>query len=315
MLIEYHSIDGYKEGNEVRKYMSDALGSSTQTAAITKASVKKDEVSSAELKYVQADAIAQGISSDISSTKAEINQQQSIIDNPPTIPVTESSKKGSSTTHKVDEKAVKAAENRLNQLEQDLGTFETDLVKAQQEASTVEQDMLSIQSEFEEANGKLATLSEAEEITDKLLDVYQGEDGFLNAQDEEANIDRLNELVETISGYGDIDGNGSNDGESYANAIDAFLNGDNGYHDTAQNREYESDYVARGEVPPWEQIGGSGLGIAQLGVASEIVGESNTIGNPEYVDVDVTGSGDTRSSIRDRVIESGNNAVSNDLDV
>ncbi|NQY79801.1 MAG: hypothetical protein HRT47_05760 [Candidatus Caenarcaniphilales bacterium] len=283
--------------------MSD-IREGTIASATNQATVKQDQVASAELAYVQTDAVAQGIAGDISSTKSQIGQTQSVIDNPPTIPVTESSKKGSTTTHQVDENAVKQAESRLAQLEQDLGTFEADLVNAQQATSSAEQEMVGKQAEYAEANTKLSTLGEAEVFADKLMNVYLEQDGFLNPEEEAASIDRLNELVATISDW-DIDGDGANDGQAYADSIDAFLNGTNGYHETAGNREYESDYIARGEVPPWQQTG-SGDSLS----GGDIIADS-----AEYVEVDVIGSGEGRNSIRDSVIASGNNAASNGLDV
>lgn len=264
-------------------------------AATTLVSDEESKVSSAELTYVQTDAIAQGISGDISATKAQIGQTKAVIDNPPTIPVTESSKKGSSTRHEVDENAVRQAEQRLAQLEGDLDTFKGDLNKAKQDTSSAEQEMLVCQAEYEVANSKLATIGEAEDLAGKLLDVYQGEDGFMNAEEEKVTIDKLDKLVETIADWGDINGDGSNDGEDYANSIDAFLNGTNGYHETAGNRDYESDYIARGEVPPWQQVGSSNSGA-------------------NNVQVDVIGS-EGRNSIRNSVIASGNNAASNGLNV
>jgi len=284
------------------------LREATIAAATTNASVKQDEISSAELNYVQTDAVAQGISGDISATKAQIRQAEAVIDNPPTIPVTESSKKGSSTRHEVDENAVRQAEQRLAQLEGDLDTFEGDLNKAMQDTSSAEQNMLDKQAEYQEANSKLSTLGEAEDLATKLLDVYQGEDGFLNKEEEEASIDRLNELVSTIAEWGDLEGNGSNDGEAYAESIDAFLNGTNGYNETAENREYESDYIARGEVPPWQQVSSKGSGEA---LSQDDILDTSA----NYVEVDVVGSGEGRNSIRNSVIASGNNAVSNGLDV
>jgi len=284
------------------------LREATIAAATTNASVKQDEISSAELNYVQTDAVAQGISGDISATKAQIRQAEAVIDNPPTIPVTESSKKGSSTRHEVDENAVRRAEQRLAQLEGDLDTFEGDLNKAMQDTSSAEQNMLDKQAEYQEANSKLSTLGEAEDLATKLLDVYQGEDGFLNKEEEEASIDRLNELVSTIAEWGDLEGNGSNDGEAYAESIDAFLNGTNGYNETAENREYESDYIARGEVPPWQQVSSKGSGEA---LSQDDILDTSA----NYVEVDVVGSGEGRNSIRNSVIASGNNAVSNGLDV
>ena len=232
---------------------SDALGSSTQAAAMNKATIKQEEVASAENDFVQSDAVAQSLAGDISSTKSQISQQQAVIDSPPTIPVTESSKKGSTTTHEVDENAVKAAEQQKAQLEADLATMEADFNNAKSEVSTSEQDMLSAQTENEEVNTKLSTIGESEEILTKLLDVYEGNDGFRNAQEEEVKLERLDELVGEISEFGDIDGSGSDDGAEYADMVDAFLNGDNGYNETAKNREYEGDYIARGEVPPWKQ--------------------------------------------------------------
>jgi len=284
------------------------LREATIAAATTNASVKQDEISSAELNYVQTDAVAQGISGDISATKAQIRQAEAVIDNPPTIPVTESSKKGSSTRHEVDENAVRQAEQRLAQLEGDLDTFEGDLNKAMQDTSSAEQNMLDKQAEYQEANSKLSTLGEAEDLATKLLDVYQGEDGFLNKEEEEASIDRLNELVSTIAEWGDLEGNGSNDGEAYAESIDAFLNGTNGYNETAENREYESDYIARGEVPPWQQVSSKGSGEA---LSQDDILDTSA----NYVEVDVVGSGEGRNSIRNSVIASGNNAASNGLDV
>jgi len=280
----------------------------TIAAATNNASIKQDEISSAELNYVQTDAVAQGISGDISATKSQIRQAEAVIDNPPTIPVTESSKKGSSTRHEVDENAVRQAEQRLAQLEGDLDTFEGDLNKAKQDTSSAEQNMLDKQAEYEEANSKLSTLGEAEDIATKLLDVYQGEDGFLNKEEEEVSIDRLNELVSTIAEWGDLDGNGSNDGEAYSESIDAFLNGTNGYNETAENREYESDYIARGEVPPWQQVSSKGSGEA---LSQDDILDTSA----NYVEVDVVGSGEGRNSIRNSVIASGNNAASNGLDV
>ncbi len=280
----------------------------TIAAATNNASIKQDEISSAELNYVQTDAVAQGISGDISATKSQIRQAEAVIDNPPTIPVTESSKKGSSTRHEVDENAVRQAEQRLAQLEGDLDTFEGDLNKAKQDTSSAEQNMLDKQAEYEEANSKLSTLGEAEDIATKLLDVYQGEDGFSNKEEEEVSIDRLNELVSTIAEWGDLDGNGSNDGEAYSESIDAFLNGTNGYNETAENREYESDYIARGEVPPWQQVSSKGSGEA---LSQDDILDTSA----NYVEVDVVGSGEGRNSIRNSVIASGNNAASNGLDV
>ena len=288
--------------------MSDAVGTNVNETLAGVVEQQTTRVSDSEMALVQADASAQSAASTKSSIMASKQQAQATLDNPPTIPVTESDKKGSTTTHQVDENAVRQAEQQLAQLESDIAAVEQDLQVAKEQVSSAEGEMLEEQAVLAEATTQLSTLSEAEDIASKLIDTYQGEDGYLNRDMEDAYIERLNELVETISEWGDLDGNGSNDGEAYANAIDSFLNGENGFYDTRENREYESDYIARGEIPPWQQTGSGddGDAVSAEGLATE--------DEPEYVEVDVVG-GDTLKNIRNSVQEAGNNAVQNDLDV
>lgn len=190
---------------------------------------------------------------------------QATIDNPPMKTITESSKKGSSSRQVVDENAVAAAKADLAQLEVQISSLQTEKDSAQSKENSALKTKETGKAELDENITQLSTFNEADKLLTKFTDVFSGTDGFANKGEEDAALKRLGDYTNKIKEWGDVDKDGVNDGQHFADAVNGFLHGEGGY--LSEDRKYESDYKAAGEVAPWKQAAttsndSSGTGLA-----------------------------------------------------
>jgi hypothetical protein len=192
---------------------------------------------------------------------------QATIDNPPMKTITESSKKGSSSRQVVDENAVAAAKADLAKLEVEIGSLQTEKDSAQSKEDSALKTKETSKAELDENITQLSTFNEADGLLTKFSDAFSGTDGFANKGEEDAALKRLLDYTDKIKEWGDVDKDGVNDGKHFADAVNGFLYGEGGY--LSEDRKYESDYKADGEVAPWKQVAtttestdSSGTGVA-----------------------------------------------------
>ena len=174
------------------------------------------------------------------------------IANPPMKTVTESSKKGSSSKQVVDENALAAAKADLAKLEVEISSLESEKNTTKGDEDNALKTKESSQAELDENITQLSTFNEADGLLTKFSDAFSGTDGFANKGEEDAALKRLGDYTNKIKEWGDIDGDGVNDGQHFADAVNGFLHGEGGY--LSEDRKYESDYIAAGEVAPWKQV-------------------------------------------------------------
>jgi len=177
---------------------------------------------------------------------------QATIDNPPMKTVTESSKKGSRSRQVVDENAVGAAKAQLAKLEVEISSLQAEKDGAQSQEDNALKTKETSKAELDENITQLSTFNEADGLLTKFSDAFSGTDGFANKGEEDAALKRLGDYTNKIKEWGDIDGDGVNDGQHFADAVNGFLYGEGGY--LSEDRKYESDYKAAGEVAPWKQV-------------------------------------------------------------
>jgi len=218
----------------------------------SQASSSAARLDNSETEYMVHNATRTGAERSIQIKESAKSSAQATIDNPPMKTITESSKKGSSSRQVVDENAVAAAKADLAQLEVEIANLETERDTAKNDETTAEKTKDTEQVELDETSTQLTTFNDAEELLGKFEDSFSGTDGFANEGEEAAALKRLNEYTEKIEEWGDIDGDGIDDGKHFADAVNGFLYGENGY--LSQERTYEADYIAAGEVAPWRQI-------------------------------------------------------------
>lgn len=177
---------------------------------------------------------------------------QATIDNPPMKTITESSKKGSKSRQVVDENAVAAAKADLAKLEVEISSLQTEKDSAQSQEDSALRTKETSQADLDENIAQLSTFNEADGLLTKFTDAFSGTDGFANKGEEDAALKRLTDYTDKIKEWGDIDGDGVNDGQHFADAVNDFLHGEGGYF--SEDRLYESDYRADGEIAPWKQF-------------------------------------------------------------
>jgi hypothetical protein len=192
---------------------------------------------------------------------------QATIDNPPMKTITESSKKGSSSRQVADENAIAAAKADLAQLEVQISSIQTERDTAKSDEDSALKTKETSQAELDENITQLSTFNQADDLLTKFTDAFSGTDGFANKGEEDAALKRLGDYTDKIKEWGDIDGDGVNDGKHFADAVNGFLHGEGGY--LSEDRKYESDYKAAGEIAPWKQVAttnrtfdSSGTGVA-----------------------------------------------------
>jgi hypothetical protein len=223
--------------------LRDRVESNVSTAA--------SSVNSSGIEHATYSATLAGAQRSINITQAAKAGAQATIDNPPMKTITESSKKGSSSKQVVDENAIAAAKADLAKLEVKLSSLETERDSAASLTNTALQTQETSQAELDENITQLSTFNEAEGLLTKFSDAFSGTDGFANKGEEDAALKRLTNYTDKIKGWGDVDKDGVNDGQHFADAVNGFLHGEGGY--LSQDRKYESDYIANGEVAPWKQ--------------------------------------------------------------
>lgn len=227
--------------------LRDRLESNVSTAA--------SGVDTSTIEHETYSATRAGAERSISVKEAAKANAQATIDNPPMKTITESSKKGSSSKQVVDENAVSAAKADLVQLETEIASLESEKDTAKGDENSALKTKKSNQVELDENVSQLTTFNDADKLLTKFTDAFSGTDGFANKGEEDAALKRLGDYTDKVKELGDIDGDGVNDGELFADAVNGFLYGEGGY--LSQDRKYESDYVAAGEVAPWKQVAAS----------------------------------------------------------
>jgi len=224
-------------------------------------------VDSSDYEYQVHNATRTGAERSIKIKEAAKAGAQATIDNPPMKTITESSKKGSSSKQVVDENAVAAAKADLAQLEVEIGNLESEKDAAKSEESSAEKTKETEQATLDESAGQLSTFNEADKLLTKFEGAFSGTDGFANEGDEAAALKRLQDYTDKIKEWGDVDGDGVDDGQHFADAVNGFLHGENGY--LSQERKYEADYIADGEIPPWKQVAETTTDSSGTGVAND----------------------------------------------
>ncbi len=224
--------------------LRDRLESNVSTAA--------SAVDTSTIEHETYSATQAGAERSISVKEAAKANAQATIDNPPMQTITESSKKGSSSKQVVDENAVSAAKADLVQLGTEIAALEEEAATAKSDANTASETKETSQGELDENVSQLSTFNEADDLLTKFSDAFSGTDGFANKGEEDAALTRLGDYTNKIKEWGDIDDDGIDDGQHFADAVNGFLYGEGGY--LSQDRKYESDYIAAGEVAPWKQV-------------------------------------------------------------
>lgn len=239
--------------------LRDRVESNVSTSAST--------VDTSTIEHETYSATRAGAERSISVKETAKANAQATIDNPPMKTITESSKKGSSSKQVVDENAVSAAKADLVQLEAEIASLESEKDTAKGDEDSALKTKESSQVELDENVRQLSTFNEADELLTKFSDAFSGTDGFANKGEEDAALTRLGDYTNKIKEWGDVDGDGIDDGQHFADAVNGFLYGEGGY--LSQDRKYESDYIAAGEVAPWKQVAtttestdSSGTGVA-----------------------------------------------------
>jgi hypothetical protein len=227
--------------------LRERVESNVSTAALS--------VDTSSIEHETYSATRAGAERSISVKEAAKSNAQSTIDNPPMKTITESSKKGSSSKQVVDENAVAAAKADLVQLETEIASLGAEKDSAQSDENTAEKTKETSQAELDEHVSQLTTFNDADKLLTKFGDAFSGTDGFANKGEEDAALKRLGDYTDKIKEWGDVDGDGIDDGKHFADAVNGFLHGEGGY--LSQDRKYESDYIAAGEVAPWKQVAAS----------------------------------------------------------
>lgn len=223
--------------------LRDRIESNVSTAA--------SSVDTSSFEYETHRATRAGAARSINIKNAAKAGAQATIDNPPMKTITETSKKGSSTRQVVDENAVAAAKADLAQLEVQISSLQTEKDSAQSNENTALKTKETNQAELDENVSQLSTFNEADKLLTKFRDAFGGTDGFANKGEEDAALKRLGDYTDKMKEWGDVDKDGVNDGQHFADAVNGFLYGEGGY--LSEDRKYESDYKAAGEVAPWKQ--------------------------------------------------------------
>ena len=216
------------------------------------ASTAAASVDTSSIAHETYSATLSGVERSIGIKESAQAGAQATIDNPPMKTITESSKKGSKSRQVVDENAVNAAKADLAKLEVEIASLQTEKDEAGSQVQSALTTKETSQVEFDENISQLSTFNEADGLLTKFSDAFSGTDGFANKGDEDAAVERLLNYTDTIKEWGDVDGDGINDGEHFADAVNGFLYGEGGYF--SEDRVYESDYIANGEVAPWKQF-------------------------------------------------------------
>lgn len=222
------------------------------------ASTAASSVNTSEFEYATYSATRAGAQRGIAAKEAAKAGAQSVIDNPPVKTITESSKKGTKSTQVVDENAVSAAKADLAQLTVQISFLETERDTAKSQADNALKTKETSQAELDENITQLSTFNEADGLLTKFSDAFNGTDGFANKEEEDAALKRLTDYTDKIKEWGDIDGDGVDDGKHFADAVNSFLHGEGGYL-SEEERKYESDYKAAGEVAPWKQAASTNM--------------------------------------------------------
>lgn len=224
--------------------LRDRVESNVSTAA--------SSVDTSSVQYELHSATRAGVDRSINLKSVAKAGIESTIANPPMKTVTESSKKGTSSKQVVDENALAAAKADLAQIEVEMSSLEAERDSVQSDETTALATKETSQAELDESISQLATFNEADGLLTKFTDAFSGTDGFANKGEEDAALERLLDYTNVIKEWGDVDGDGVNDGQHFADAVDGFLYGEGGY--LSEDRKYESDYKAAGETAPWKQV-------------------------------------------------------------
>jgi hypothetical protein len=215
-------------------------------------STAASKVDTAGVEYETYSATRAGAERSINIKETAKSNAQATIDNPPMKTITESSKKGSSSKQVVDESAVDAAKNKLVQLETEIASLGEEKDSAQSDENTALKTKETGTTELDEHVSELSTVNDTEKSLKKFTDTFSGTDGFTNKGAEDAELEKLLAYTDKVGELGDVNDDGIDDGKLFKDAVNGFLYGEGGYF--SQDRKYESDYIAAGEVAPWKQV-------------------------------------------------------------
>ncbi|MFM7458139.1 MAG: hypothetical protein ACKO3R_05710 [bacterium] len=230
-------------------------------------STAASSVNTSSIEYETYSATRAGAERSIKIKESAKASAQATIDNPPMKTVTESSKKGSSSRQVVDENAVAAAKADLAKLEVEIASLQTEKDSAKSKEDTALKTKETSKAELDENISQLATFNEADKLLTKFSNAFSGTDGFANKGEEDAALKRLGDYINVIKKWGDVDGDGVNDGQHFADAVNGFLYGEGGY--LSEDRKYESDYKAAGEIAPWKKVATKNTNSSGTGYAGD----------------------------------------------
>jgi outer membrane murein-binding lipoprotein Lpp len=216
---------------------------STAAASVDSSSFALETHSATEAAANRSRALKEGALDDARNT----------INNPPMTTTMSSDKKGNtSETKQPNEPAVNEAKAAVARLEAEIAALEGEAETAKSDANTASKDTDTAKTELDEHAKQLEMVDETMTSLDKFTNAFSGTDGFTNKGAEDAELEKLLAYTDKVKELGDVNKDGINDGELFADAVNGFLYGEGGY--LSQDRKYESDYIAAGEIPPWKQV-------------------------------------------------------------
>jgi len=213
---------------EIDTGLRGALETNVTTAAA--------KVDSADYDHELADANEKGTVRSIGIKESAKAGAQATIDNPPLKTITDSSKKGSSSKQVVDENAVSAAKAELAQLNVEIANLESEKKQYSSDKDQAKSTQTTEKATLDEHQTKLDSLNQSDKLLNKFEDVFNGKDRFASQSEETDALNRLKGFTDKIKDWGDLNGDGVDDGKQYADSVNAFLYGEGGY--LSKPREY-----------------------------------------------------------------------------
>lgn len=203
----------------------------------------------AEARRGEAESKIASLEGQISSTEAQLNP-------PPTKQVTKSAgKSGTKETTEVDYQAKQALEAKLASLKSQKGIVESSLGEFSSQADIKTGEASNEQGKADDLLTRASQIESINKDLEFLEEVAKGENGFFNESEEKSFIENLEKKAENARNYEekDLDGDGINEGDVAANAVDAYLDPNNGF--PSFETQYASDFIRDGQEVPWEAGG------------------------------------------------------------
>lgn len=193
-------------------------------------------VDSAAYNHELACANEEGTKRSIDMKTSAKASAEATIKNPPLKTVTDSSKKGSSSKQVVDENAVSAAKAELAQLNVEIANLKSEKNQYNCDKNQANSTQTTEKATLDEHQTKLDSLNQSDKLLNKFEDVFNGKDRFASESEETDALNRLKGYTDKIKDWGDLNGDGVDDGKQYADAVNSFLYGKDGY--LSKPREY-----------------------------------------------------------------------------